>query len=117
MNDTFYQREAVRDNHLYLMKHKLPINLSNIIYLEAQINYTVLHLKNGKYVVVAKTLKSLETLLSPHKFLRIHRTYLINKSHLQNYDGLLGEVTLTNNYRIVASRRRKMTFKGWIGNS
>jgi two-component system, LytTR family, response regulator len=116
MNNPSYQHITVRDNYLYLFKQKLPIHLSNIIFLEAQVNYTNLYLKSGKLVVVAKTLKSLEMLLSPHKFHRIHRAYLINGSHLQDYNGLLGEVTLTNNHRIVTSRRKKVSFEGWIGN-
>jgi two-component system, LytTR family, response regulator len=111
-----YPNEVVRDNYLYLMKQKLPIHLSNIIYLEAQVNYTVIHLKNGKCVMIAKTLKSFESILSAHKFHRIHRTYIINGNHLQDYNGSLGEVTLTNNHRIVTSRRKKLSFEGWIGN-
>jgi DNA-binding LytR/AlgR family response regulator len=112
MTRTDYQQVTVRNNYLYLLKQKLPIHLTNIIYLEAQINYTVIHLKNGKYVMVAKTLKSLEMLLSPYKFLRIHRGYLVNFLHLQDYNGFLGEVTLTNNLRIITSRRKKVSFEG-----
>ncbi|MDZ7899337.1 MAG: LytTR family DNA-binding domain-containing protein [Arcicella sp.] len=115
MNRSDLQQVTVRNNYLYLMKQKLPIHLSNIIYLEAQVNYTNLHLKSGKFVMVAKTLKSLEILLSPHKFHRIHRGYLINGSHLQKYNGLLGEVTLTNDYRLVTSRRKKVSFEGELG--
>jgi two-component system, LytTR family, response regulator len=117
MNNPSNHNEAVRDNYLFLMKQKLPIHLSNIIYLEAHVNYTSIHLKNGKYLVVAKTLKSLETLLAPHQFHRIHRTYLINGNHLQEYNGSLGEVTLTNNHRIATSRRKKGSFEGWISAS
>lgn len=110
-----YQQVAVRNNYLYLLKQKLPIHLSNIIYLEAKVNYTNIYLRNGKLVMIAKTLKSLEILLSPHQFLRIHRGYLINFNHLQKYDCFLGEVTLTNNHRISTSRRKKVSFEGQLG--
>lgn len=117
MTRSDYQQVVVRNNYLYLLKQKLPIHLTNIIYMEARINYTNIHLRNGKLVMVAKTLKSLEILLLPYQFYRVHRAYLINGSHLQHYNEALGEVTLTNNHRISTSRRKKLSFKGRIVDS
>jgi DNA-binding LytR/AlgR family response regulator len=52
--------------------------------------------------------------LPPHQFHRIHRSYLINGVHFQKYEESLGEVTLTNNHRVITSRRKKISFEGWI---
>ncbi len=112
MTRSEYQQVTVRNNYLYLLKQKLPIHLSNIIYLEAQINYTNIHLISGKLVIIAKTLKSLETILTPHQFHRIHRGFLVNTNHIQNYSTALGELRLTNNHVLSTSRRRKISFEG-----
>ena len=79
--------------------------------MKADINYTHIHLQNGKKIMIAKTLKSFETILANHQFYRIHRAVMINGKHLQQYDSILGEVLLTNNYREIASRRRKVIFE------
>ena len=112
MNRSFYQQITVRNNYLLLLKQTVRIHFSEMIYLEAHINYTSIHLRNGKTVTIAKTLKSLETILSPHQFLRCHRAFLINQNHLKHYDSDLGEVLLTNNHIVSTSRRKKGEFEG-----
>lgn len=112
MNRSFYQQITIRNNCLLLLKQTVRLHFSEIIYLEAHINYTNIHLRNGKTVMIAKTLKSLETILSPHQFYRVHRAFLINGTHLKHYDSDLGEMLLTNNHRVSTSRRRKGEFEG-----
>jgi DNA-binding LytR/AlgR family response regulator len=111
MNRTNFHFESIRNNNLYFLRQKTPINISNIILLEAKVNYTNIYLKNGKKVMLAKTLKSFEELLLNHQFCRIHRAFLINSNHLQAYNSDLGEAILTNNHRVSASRRRKEFFE------
>ena len=114
MNTSNFHFESIQNNHLYFLRQKTPIHISNIILLEAKVNYTNIYLKNGKKVMLAKTLKSFEDLLLNHHFYRIHRAFLINGNHLQAYDSDLGEVILTNNHRVTTSRRRKELFENQI---
>jgi DNA-binding LytR/AlgR family response regulator len=111
MNYLSILQDSVRNDYLYVFKQKFPIHLSNIILLEAKVNYTLIYLKEGKKIMVAKTLKSLEEILAEHNFLRIHRAFLINGRHLQGYDKSLGLVSLTNNYKVSTSRRKKELFE------
>lgn len=96
---------------LYLYKSRLKIEIADIIMFEAHINYTTIHLMNGKKIMVSKTLKSFEKLLLNHHFYRIHRAFLINSQHLQAYDSTLGQARLTNNYTVSTSRRKKEVFE------
>lgn len=105
---------AARSNILYLFKEKVRIQHANIIMLEAKGNYTIIYLKYGKTIMIAKTLKSLEEHLVKPEFHRIHRGFLINTNHLMSYNATLGEVLLTDNYRVIASRRMKVSFEGRI---
>lgn len=103
---------SFNDKFLLLFKKQIQIPLSEIILLEAETNYTHLHLQSGKKITIAKTLKAFENALIHHHFYRIHRAFLINGNHLQSYNFTLGEALLTDDYRVIASRRRKMTFEG-----
>jgi DNA-binding LytR/AlgR family response regulator len=98
----------VRNNYLCLFKERMKIHLSEIILLEADVNYTCLHLRSGKKIMVAKTLKSFTEILLGYNFYRVHRAFLINTQHLRAYNADLREIVLTNNHKIIASRRRKI---------
>ena len=61
----------------------VKIKLQDIIYLEADANYTQVFVKDKKYVVRA-TLKDLEGKLDPNRFVRIHKSYLINLAEIDS---------------------------------
>lgn len=62
------------------------IELDDIIRCEADRNYTSFFLKGGKKILVSKTLKEYETLLSAHNFLRIQQSHLVNINYVDRYD-------------------------------
>jgi DNA-binding LytR/AlgR family response regulator len=59
------------------------VALSDILYLEGLRDYIAFHLKSGK-ILSLERMKNMEELLPPNLFLRIHKSYLINISHI-NY--------------------------------
>lgn len=61
----------------------VKIKLQDIIYLEADANYTQVFAKDKKYVIRA-TLKDLEGKLDPNRFIRIHKSYLINLAEIDS---------------------------------
>jgi len=81
-------------------------NPNQIIRLEAESNYTRFFFTDKKPLIVAKTLGEYEEMLSPHGFLRTHRTHLVNKTYVQSYmpDGFL---LMKDNSKVEISRRRK----------
>lgn len=85
--------------------HK-KFNPSIIVLMEADINYTKVHLNSGKVIYVATNLKKLEERLATNvSFFRSHRSYIINLNHVST----CGDVTveLANNKTVLVSRRRK----------
>lgn len=62
------------------------VDLDDIIRCEADRNYTSFFLKGGKKILVSKTLKEYETLLSAHNFLRVQQSHLINIDYVDRYD-------------------------------
>ncbi len=90
-------------------KKKIP--LTEIVMLEAEANYTYLHLLNGKKVLISRTMKLFDDLLKDHPFTRIHRSFIINESHLKSYDPDKECIMLSNNMEATISRRKKRTLK------
>jgi two-component system LytT family response regulator len=62
------------------------VDLDDIIRCEADRNYTSFFLVGGKKILVSKTLKEYENLLSNHNFLRVQQSHLINIDFVDRYD-------------------------------
>jgi len=62
------------------------VELDQIIRCEADRNYTSFFLLDNKKILVSKTLKEYETLLSGHNFLRIQQSHLVNLNFIDRYD-------------------------------
>ena len=83
--------------------HVIPSD--DIIYLEADGDYVKIHSKDGSYLK-EKTMKYFETHLDPKNFIRIHRSYIANVSHIQRLDYYDKEnymAVLKNNERLKVS--------------
>ncbi len=92
------------------------IKTSDIIYLEASVNYTHIHCEGNKKFIVSRTLKDFEDMLSTETFLRIHNSYIINKNYAEKYirgDG--GQVVLSNGITLDVAKRKKSEFLKAIG--
>lgn len=68
------------------------IDLDEIISLQADSNYTIIHLKDMQKLVISKTLKDFEDLLDENQFARIHKSYLVNLSYIKEYSTIDGGV-------------------------
>jgi two-component system, LytTR family, response regulator len=82
--------------------------VADIIRLEAKGNYTEFFIKNHKPVLISKTLKEYEEMLSEQGFERIHQSHLINLSYLKSYiknDG--GYVVMADNTRLPIAQSKK----------
>ncbi|HTE32170.1 MAG TPA: LytTR family DNA-binding domain-containing protein [Chryseolinea sp.] len=92
------------------------IKLNDIIYLEANINYTWFHLSGNQKYVVSRTLKDYEEMLPADIFVRIHNSYIINKNFAERYiRGEGGQVVLSNGTVLDVSKRKKVEFLKAIG--
>ncbi len=92
---------------IYFPRTKKTIPLQEIIMLEGLVNYTILHLLNGRKVLIPRTLKLFESILENYDFLRTHRGFIINCGHLQSIDNEGLSMCMTNNLMAIISRRRK----------
>jgi two-component system LytT family response regulator len=90
------------------------VDLDDIIYLEADNNYTVVHTINNKHVV-SKTLREYEAILNSVGFFRVNRSNLINAKFLKNYiKNTPPSIELIDGTKFQLSNSRKKDFLGFI---
>ena len=94
------------------------VETKQILYCEADSNYTRFHLVNGDQYVIAKTLGDVQDVLETGDFVRVHRQYMVNLEHIQKL--VKGEGTyllMTNGASIPVARQQKdrlMERFGWV---
>ena len=84
-----------------------PVN--EIVYCQAEINYTNFFLVSKNKILGTKTLKEYEELLDDYDFIRVHKSHLINLHHVKNYlRGEGGTVIMSNgaSVKFPAEKRR-----------
>jgi two-component system LytT family response regulator len=87
------------------------VKVSDIIRCQGEVNYTNIFLTDKKKMLVAKTLKEFEELLTDYDFFRVHNSHLINLKHIRSYNkGKGGYVMMNDGSQIEVSTRRKEDF-------
>ena len=87
------------------------IHLNDIVYLEAEVNYTLLHAVSGRQLLVARTLKLVEEMLPAEGFFRIHKSYVVNMNYLKSYSKTEGfEITLETGEKLPVAQRKNEEF-------
>jgi DNA-binding LytR/AlgR family response regulator len=102
--------ERTAKNFFFRVKdHLEQIDVNDILYLEADINYTIFKTLNRRFVS-SFTLKVFQEELSCNQFLRVNRGLLVNMCALINTDSDISNnyLELKNGERLKISRRRKL---------
>lgn len=84
------------------------VEVSHIIYCQAEGAYTKVFLDNKKYILVSKTLGDIEELLPTDLFIRIHHSTVVNLgfiTHFVRSDG--GYVKLQTGEQLIVSKSKK----------
>jgi two-component system LytT family response regulator len=88
------------------------VDVGDIIWCEAKSNYTHFHIYGHENLLVSKSLKVYEEILSSKAFFRASRSSLININHIvhcSNHKRM--ELTMSNGSIVLLSERRKASFK------
>lgn len=62
------------------------IFLDDILYIESWKDYVKLHFAAGKNLMVKQPISAIENMLSAHKFLRVHRSYIVSLNKISGYN-------------------------------
>ena len=85
----------------------IPCN--EVLYFEADDNYTRIFLKNKNKIIACRTLKKIETQIQDFSFfVRVHNSYMVNLNEVVKYvRGEGGYLVMSNNASVSVSRSRK----------
>ncbi len=78
----------------------------DILYCKSDGNYTTFYTMQNDKILISKPLKFIEEILSPEIFVRCHQSYIVNKTHVLNYNNS-GVLMLMAEIKIPVSSRRK----------
>ena len=88
------------------------IDIKDIMYVEADSNYSIFHLKTSEKIITSKPLKEFEPLLEANDFMRIHKSIILNFRFLKEYSNKNGlQVVLKNDTYLPVSRRKSNEFQ------
>jgi two-component system LytT family response regulator len=93
------------------------IRLSDLKWIEAQKDYIRLHLPKENYFV-RETMNNIQNRLDPTKFIRIHRSAIVNIDEIYEINPLLGgdyNVTLRDQTKLTLSRRYRSALGHFLG--
>ena len=83
----------IRNNTNQITSLSLPlkngsriVQIDEVNYFEASNNYCVIHMINRDEFVISKTLKEYEEILGDNRFIRIHKSFLVNRDQISAYN-------------------------------
>ena len=115
------KRQRIIDSDKYLRigsKHLGEyIDKSQIVYIEACESYSWIHLRGDAKFLSCKTIGFYEELFSEDNFARIHRSYLINLTHLKLYEPRYRLVHLKGEIVLPVSHRKNRVISKMVSNT
>ena len=109
--DAYFHPNAFRKIAVSALDGTHFIELGDIMRLEAEDNYTHLHLRDGSKMTASKTIKKFESKLERLNFYRVHKRHMVNMNFMQKFvkgDG--GYLLMNDGKKIEVSRRRRPAF-------
>ncbi len=85
------------------------VKIADIIHFEGDNGYTNIHFIKRKPILSSHSIGYFNKLLENQSFYLIHKSHLINLSHIEKYLNV-GYVVLTNNTKLPVSRNRRLNF-------
>ena len=99
----YYARKEVsysEEKEVFIKKGSalIKLKLKDLIYIEALENYVTLYTKNEKYTIHF-TMKALENQLSSGIFVRVHRSFIVNKSMIRSIKDDSLDLVMGNSFK------------------
>ena len=92
----------------------IPIAVADIERLEADDDYVAVHTRGRRYLVYLG-MNDFETRLDPERFLRVHRSHIVNLDHVAAmvpFDAARLQIEMKDGKKLIASRTRSRELRG-----
>lgn len=108
LNDTLKNHHKSHERLALHTQDKIHIvNITDILRCESNVNYTEFFFSNNKKLLVTKTLKEFEDLLSEQGFYRVHQSHLVNTKYIKEFVKTDGGYLIMNDGSSVPVSTRK----------
>ena len=100
---------ALNYTNKIILKHQSGFDVlrySEIMYIEADSSYCTFYCTNNKKIIYSKSSSEVEKMLPSNLFVRIHKSYIVNRSFIKDDTVDKKEITLTNGTVLPIARRR-----------
>jgi DNA-binding LytR/AlgR family response regulator len=74
--------------YLKVDKNMQKVYIDDIQYIESWKDYIKVFLTSGKNILVKQSISGMENLLSDHKFVRVHRSYIVSLDKITGFNNL-----------------------------
>jgi two-component system, LytTR family, response regulator len=135
LQNTIGKLHTALDNHNYIAQNKILVNqlvknlhqnvlptkialpqlgtttfldIEEIVSIQADSNYSIIHKQDMQKVIVTKILKDFEDILDEQKFIRVHKSHIVNISYIKEYSTLDGGVVKMKDGNIWPVSRRQI---------
>ena len=114
LHDIHAEKIRATEDHLFVKSdyHLMRINLDDIKFIESMHEYIRIHRVNDKPVMTLVSLKSIEEQLPQNKFMRVHRSYIVNLKRIELIER--NRIIFDNNVYIPVSDNYKEKFQEFI---
>lgn len=92
------------------------VNIEDIIRCESSVNYTTFYFMDGTKLLVTKTLKEFDKMLSEFNFFRVHQSHLINTEFIKEFLKTNGELVMKDGTKVPVSTRKKAQVMEMLNN-
>ncbi len=84
------------------------VSVKDILYCEADDNYTKIIMQDGQSFLITKTMRDIQEVLEEREFLRVHRQYIVNLNLIKKYvKGEGNYIVMSNDKSIPIARNQK----------
>lgn len=83
------------------------VDLDDIIYINSDNNYSNFNLKDGRKILISKTLKSFDERLQKQNFFRVHQSYIVNLKYAQSFDKKNDMIALIDDISLPVAQRKR----------
>jgi DNA-binding LytR/AlgR family response regulator len=74
--------------YLKVDKEMKKVFINDILYVESWKDYVKVFLTDRKFILVKQSISAMANLLSEHKFMRVHRSYIVSIDKISGYNGM-----------------------------
>lgn len=85
LSENLQSRKVLKRIILHTSDHLQLVSVSEIIRAEADSNYTCFSISGGKRILVSRTIKEFESLLSGSGMIRVHQSHLVNLDYIDRF--------------------------------